>query len=130
MPIITVITGLLLIIVGIVSRLLSDTTSLTIHIPTAIGVVFVGLGLLARRPTWRKHVMHAAAAVALLAVIGSMPGLVRLPGLLAGQDVGHPLAVIARSLTALICAGFVGLAVRSFIAARLPRQAAASSTPG
>ena len=57
MPTITVITGLLLIVIGVVSRVLSDTTSLTIYIPSALGVVFVVLGLLARRPTWRKHVL-------------------------------------------------------------------------
>jgi hypothetical protein len=130
MPTITIITGLLLIVVGVGSRLASDTTSLTIHIPTVLGVLFVGLGLLARRPELRKHVMHAAAALALLAVFGSLPGLLRFPALLAGQDVGHPLAVIARSLTAVIGAGFVALAVRSFIAARRARQAAASGTPG
>ena len=129
MPTITVITGLLLIVIGVVSRVLSDTTSLTIYIPSALGVVFVVLGLLARRPTWRKHVMHVAAGVALLALFGSFRGLLLLPNLLAGQEVGNPLAVIARSLTALICAGFVGLAVRSFIAARLARKAAASGTP-
>jgi hypothetical protein len=126
MPTITIITGLLLILIGVGSRLLSDATGQAMPILIAIGVLFVVLGLLARRPRLRKHVMHAAAGLALLAVVVSLPGTLRLPALLAGKDVGHPLAVIANSLTAFICAGFVGLAFRSFVAARLAREAAGS----
>ncbi len=123
MPLITIVTALMLIALGIVCRMLSDSASITVLIPAILGILLLAAGLIARRPGARRHAMHAAAGLALLALMGSAGGLVQLPALLAGQEVARPLAVIARSLTFLLCAGLLGLAIRSFIAARRARAA-------
>jgi uncharacterized membrane protein HdeD (DUF308 family) len=125
MPIITIIVGCLLIVLGVGSRLLSDSPSVTVLIPAFLGVAYVVAGLVALRPAARKHAMHAAALLALLGIIGSVGGLAKLPALLSGGEVERPLAVVARSLTCLISVVFLGLAIRSFVVARILRRSAA-----
>ena len=71
----------------------------------------------------RKHAMHAAAAVGLIALLGSASGFFKLFSLLAGEEVLRPGAVIAQSIMFVLSALFVGLAVNSFITARRNRQA-------
>ena len=62
-----------LVIVGIVITIASDSESVTSLITAFVGAVFVGLGLLARaKPGLNHHVMHAAAGLALLGVLGSL----------------------------------------------------------
>ncbi len=127
MPLITIVLAVLLIVLGVVSRGLSDSPSLTMLIPAALGGLFLIAGLLALRSGLRKHAMHGAAMLALLGIAGSVGGLVTLPTLLAGGEVVRPLAVIARSLTCVLCAGFLILAIRSFIAARRARVSASAA---
>jgi hypothetical protein len=125
MPIITIIIAILLIAVGVGARMLSDSPSLTILIPAALGLLLLIAGLLALKAGLRKHAMHGAAMVALLGIVGSIGALPQLPALLSGGEVQRPLAVGARSLTFLFCAVLLVLAVRSFIAARRARSAGA-----
>jgi hypothetical protein len=126
MPIITLVLGVLLIALGLTMRAISESPSMTILIPAFLGAALALCGGLALRQGLRKHAMHAAAAVALLAILGSVGGLVKLPALLAGGEVERPLAVIARSITAVLCLAYLGLAIRSFVVARLARRAAAA----
>jgi hypothetical protein len=62
--------------------------------------------------------MHAAAAVGLLGFLGGAGKLI------AGLAKGNPsgLAVFSQAGMAVLCALFVVLAVRSFIAARRARE--------
>jgi hypothetical protein len=118
--------GVLLIIIGVTAYLFATAASLTALIPAFLGVLFVITGVLGRsRPAWRRHAMHAAAAVALLGLLGSLGGVTQLFTLLGGGTVARPVAVVAQSLTALLCLVFLVLAVRSFIQARRGREPAA-----
>ena len=49
-------------------------------------------------------------------------GLMGLPALLSGSEVERPAAVVSQSIMAILMAVFVGLCVRSFIAARRARS--------
>lgn len=124
MPTFTIIIGLLLIVLGVASRMLSDSPSITVLIPAFLGLAFLIAGLVALRDGARKHAMHAAAMLALLGIIGGAPALLHLPALLSGGEVVRPLAVGARSLTVLLCAVFLVVAIRSFVRARLLRRTA------
>lgn len=117
MPRVTMGLGILLIVVGVVAYLASGADSPTALLPAGLGVVIAGLGILARREPLRRHALHAALVVALLGLLGTLPQLAELPGLFGG-DAERPLAVVASAVTALACAGYVVLGVRSFIAAR------------
>lgn len=121
MAVLTVFIGLLLIALGVVSYEMSGAASVTALIPSAFGVVFLILGIVARNERRRKHAMHAAVALALLAFLASAPALLALPALLGGEEVARPAAVIARSVMAVLTLVLVVAGVRSFIAARRAR---------
>jgi len=89
----------------------------TALIPVVFGVLLGACGLVARKESLRKHAMHTAAAVALVGFLPSAPGLLGIPSLLAGE-AARPAAVVLRSVMALLCLGFLAVAVRSFVAAR------------
>lgn len=124
MPIVTCVIAVLLLALGVVSRLLSDSPSLTVLIPAFLGGLLLIAGLIAFKAGARRHAMHAAALLALGGLAGGAAALVHLPALLSGGTVERPMAVASRSLTFLLCAVLLALAVRSFINARLARRAA------
>ena len=77
MPIKAATSGGVLIALGVIVTLVSDSQSVTSLIPAFIGAVFLILGLLARaKPDLSHHLMHALAAIALLAVLGSLGSLI------------------------------------------------------
>jgi len=110
--------GGLLIVVGVFITIVSDSGSATSLIPAFIGAVFVVIGLVARaKPDWNKHLMHAAAAIALLGVVGSL-----------GSAIGRSStgwALVAQITTIVVLGVFLVLAIQSFRAARLAREAEA-----
>ena len=87
-------------------------------IPAFVGAVFVvlgGVGL--AKPDLNHHVMHAAAAIALLAVLGSIGSAIGRGS--TGWALAAPLTTI------VVLGGVLYLAGQSFKAARLARQAEA-----
>lgn len=114
--------GALLIVLGLVGYIAAGAESITALIPAFFGLPILVLGLLGRRDTLRKHMMHAAAALALLGFAGSARGLGSLMNMLAGHDVPRPFATIMQSLMALLTFAFVVFAIKSFIDARRQRM--------
>ena len=122
MPRITVIFSLLYIALGLGGFFLTGAVHKTALIPAAIGVVLLVLGLLGGRENLRMHVMHAALLIGLLAFLGTAKGLFTLPAAFAGT-AERPNAIYAQAATALLSVVYLGLGVRSFIAARRARAA-------
>ena len=122
MPKVAVVYGTLLVALGLGGYLGFGRTSWTALIPAAIGLPVLLCGLLAHREAYLKHAMHAAAALGLLGFLGSLPGLLRLPRLLAGGEVARPNAVAIQSAMAVLSFLFVLLCVRSFLDARRARK--------
>lgn len=117
---ISLLTGLVLIVLGVVVTVASDSQSVTSLIPAFIGVVYVVLGVVGTaRPAVNHHVMHAAAALSLLAILGSL-------GSLVGRG-SEGWAAVAQVGTVVVTGVFLALAIRSFRAARRDRGAAAVS---
>ncbi len=114
--------GGLLIALGFGGWFATGQESPTALIPAGFGLLLAALGLLARKENLRKHAMHGAAMVGLLGLLGSARGLMGLPALLGGT-AERPAAVISQTLMAVLCAVFVWLCVRSFIAVRRAREA-------
>ncbi len=123
MPKITLITGSLLVILGILSYVVTGMQSATALIPSFFGVIFVILGALGFKENLRKHVMHAAAALALISMIATFKGGV-LGGitLLSGGEVARPPAAISMGIMFVICLIFLILCIRSFVVARLLKK--------
>jgi hypothetical protein len=127
MPRLTIIYGLLLAILGIGAYFASGQASVTALIPAFFGVPLAALGLLALGDGARKHAMHAAAALATLGLLGTAPGVIKLIGALAGDELARPTAVAVQTIMAVLSAVFVALCVRSFIQARRDASAAQAS---
>ena len=113
--------GVVLIAVGVIGYVATGMQSWTALIPAIIGVLFAVLGVVARNPGYRKHAMHAAAALALLGFAGTVPGVIKLFRWMGSEEPARPAAVVSQSVTAVLCLVFLVLCVRSFIHARRQR---------
>jgi lysylphosphatidylglycerol synthetase-like protein (DUF2156 family) len=120
----TIVFGVLLIALGLSGYFGTGRTSLTALIPAAFGIALAGLGAMARDAAKRKMAMHIAAVLGLIGYLACIPGLFKLPLLMAHQEVPRPAAVISQSIMAFLTAIFVVLCVRSFRAAQKLRQKA------
>ena len=121
MPLLTIVLGLLLGALGVYGYASASPPHVTALIPAFFGALFVVLGVLAGRPALRKHAMHGAAALALLGVLGSLRGVGDAARLLSGGVVARPAMATSQGIMFVLCAIFLALCVRSFIAARRER---------
>ena len=119
----TIAFGIAFIVLGAGGYLGSGMASPTALIPAAFGVLFCIMGALARDEKKRKHAMHTAALLGLIAVLGSARGLAKLPSVIGGEPVERPAAVVAQSIMAVLGIVFVALCIKSFRDARRSRVA-------
>jgi hypothetical protein len=123
LPATTIFFGVLLIILGVGGYFVTGRHSLTAMIPAIPGLLFIILGALARDARYRKHTMHAAAALALVGFLAMIPGgLVALARWAGGTAPAKPAAVVSRCIMAGLMLVFLVLCVRSFISARRARR--------
>ena len=108
-------------VLGIAGFVLTGSTHKTALIPCIFGFLFLVFGFLARKDNLRKHVMHAAVLIALLAFLGTARSLPHLPELF-NDTAKKPAAIITQALNASLSLAFIFLAVRSFIQARRARS--------
>lgn len=115
----SIVTGIILTVLGLGGYAFSGGVSPTALIPAGFGVLFLVFGYLARTESMRRHAMHGAALLSLLGIIGSFKGTIAAVTLLGGGVVERPQAAIAQAVMAVTCVVFLLLAIRSFINARL-----------
>jgi hypothetical protein len=128
MPNIAALVGLLLSLLGPIFYFLGQpgARSLTAFIPLPFGLLILGAGLAARHPARRKHAMHLAAVLSLIALLGSLMGAKNFPKLLSGQaaSLPRPLATTEQFLMFVICLVFLVLCINWFISnRRKPKEA-------
>jgi uncharacterized membrane protein len=120
MPSTAIISGVLLILIGIfgyVFSIIDGNTSLTALIPAAFGLLLAILGFVAKsKENLRKHLMHAAVIVGLL---GFFIPTARLVSQISNIKIS--LAVLSQAAMALVCLFFVILSIQSFVNARRNR---------
>lgn len=120
LPRLTVTLGVVLVVVGVIGYLVSDSSSWTALIPAILGVVLAVCGVIGRsRPAIG---IHAALVVALLGALGTLRNVIGLGTLIAG-DAERPLAVISGTITFVLLVIYLVVGVRSFIAVRRERRA-------
>ena len=121
---VTIFIGVLLSLLGVGFFFAAVPHAPTSLIPLYFGIILVLLGALAMTEDTKRRmlVMHIAVTIGLLGFlfpfIRAVPGAIKM---LQGVAVAHPLAIEEQMLMALFCLVFVGLCVRSFIAARRAR---------
>ena len=71
------ISGAILIALGVIVTIVSDSGSATSLIPAFVGIILLALGLAASaKPAMGHHLMHMMAVIALLALLGSLGSLI------------------------------------------------------
>ena len=118
MILLTRVTGGLLIIIGVAGYVLTGAESVTALLPAILGLPLLGLGLWGGQEARRRTAVHIALVLALLGFLGTLVNVIELPAVLTGGEVERPTAVVVSSITSLVCLVYVGLGVRSFMAAR------------
>jgi uncharacterized membrane protein len=118
---ITLLFAVTYILLGVGGFVMTGSAHKTALIPCAFGILFVLFGLLAFKENMRKHAMHGAVLIALLAFLGTAKALPHLPDLFRGTTE-KPAAIITQSINAGISLLYILLAVRSFIQARRARS--------
>ena len=124
MPYITIVLGVILTLMGLWGYFGLGSGSITALIPAFFGVPFILLGVVALKESLLKHAMHAAAALAVLGLLGTIRGAFSFFKMMGGEEVARPEAVRVQAIMALLCAIFIALAVNSFIQARRNRARA------
>ncbi len=122
----TLVIAFLLILTGLAGYFLGHPDEAGAHHPTAlipayVGIVLAILGALAFKENLRKHVMHFAAMVGLLAAIGDGVQLVRTILNTSDRPEVRQLKLESMSATLILCVVFLVLCIRSFINARKNR---------
>ncbi len=115
-----------LIAVGAVAfaiALSNGKTAPTALIPAFEGVLLLICGLLAMKPAFLKHAMHAAAVIGLLGFLAAAGRMV--PKLIQGT-LHDPLVIASLTLMILLSGGFVLVCILHFRATRKAREADSS----
>jgi uncharacterized membrane protein len=115
---VSIVFGLILIILGLVSYFGISSESITALIPAFLGVPILILGFLSLNEKYLKHSMHAAAVLMLLGFGGTVSGLIKFFRMLGGEIFERPSAITIQAIMAVICLIFLVLAIKSFIDAR------------
>ncbi len=115
MPLVTILYGLFAIALGLYSY--SKSEAMTALIPAWIGIAAVLCGLLALKPSIRKHAMHFAAVIGL---VGAAGGAMALPkvGALFNGTAERPLAVQSQLILFVLSVIFLMFCIGSFRKAR------------
>ena len=121
---VTIAFGIVLILLGAVGFFATGSTHPTALIPAYWGVALTICGVIANSPSEKRRmlVMHIAVTVGLLGFLGSGVMAIIETVKAHGGPLAHPAAVESQAAMAVICLVYVGLCVRSFIAARRGRK--------
>ena len=123
----TMVFGVLLVVLGGIGFVATGSTHPTALIPAGFGLVLCVAGMLANTEDSGKRMlwMHVAVTVGLLGFVGGVMMSIMAFVKAHGGPLARPVATEEQAAMGAICAVFVGLCVRSFIAARRSRTVAA-----
>jgi hypothetical protein len=120
---ITIVTGVLLILLGLASYLYTGHQYPTSLIPSAFGILLVAFGSMAETPVQRRRMlaMHIAVTVGLLGFLATAAALVSVVQLIKGKLFPYPIAIEEKAAMSALLLIYVVLCVRSFIVVRRSR---------
>ena len=114
----SIILGIILIALGLISYFGISSESITALIPTFLGVPILILGYFALNEKYLKHAMHGALVLVILGFGGTIGGLIKFFRMLGGEVFERPSAIIVQAIMAVLCVVFLIFAIKSFIDAR------------
>ena len=114
----SILLGIILIALGLISYFGISSESITALIPTFLGVPILILGYLALNEKYLKHAMHGALVLVILGFGGTVGGLIKFFRMLGGEVFERSSAITVQAIMALLCLIFLIFAIKSFIDAR------------
>lgn len=118
----TYIYAIALMLIGIIGYIITSAQSITALIPTFFGIIILILAIVAKNESKRPLMMHIAAGLALVGLLATVSGIVKVISLLGGAEIARPAASISQAIMALFSAGYLSLSISSFISARKNRS--------
>jgi len=120
---ITIFFGILLVLLGGASFVLTGHKFPTSLIPVVFGILLIVFGRLAETPETRRRMlfMHIAVTVGLLGFLATASSLFSAVQLFKGKLFPYPAAIEEKAAMSLLLLIYVLLCVRSFITARRTR---------
>ena len=124
---VTILFGIILILLGVLTYMQTGSQFPTSLIPAYFGAVLAILGALSRTTDLKRRAlyMHIAVTLGLLGFLGTAKSIVDYVRMKNGMQVKFPVAVEEKAAMACLLLVFVLLCVRNFIEARQARQARA-----
>jgi hypothetical protein len=121
----TIVFGVLLILLAITGFVTTGSAHPTALIPGGFGLLFVLFGVMANTADSKKRMlwMHISVTLALLAFLSTIPADIDSFRLSRGVEFPHPAAILEKAAMSLLCLIYVLFCIRSFINARVIRQA-------
>jgi hypothetical protein len=122
----TIIFGIILVLLGVLTYMGTGSKFPTSLIPAALGILLAIFGALARTTDMKKRglYMHIAVTVGLLGFLGTAKSIVDYVRMQMGMQFKLPLAVDEKAAMAALLLVYVVLCVQSFIAVRKARKQA------
>ena len=114
----SILLGIILIALGLISYFGISSESITALIPTFLGIPILILGYLALNEKYLKHAMHGALVLVILGFGGTVGGLIKFFRMLGGEVFERSSAITVQAIMALLCLIFLVFAIKSFIDAR------------
>lgn len=115
-------TGIILIILGLISYFGISSESITALIPAFLGIPVLILGILALNEKYLKHSIHAVTVLLLLGFAGTVSGLIKFFRMISGEVFQRPSAIIVQAIMAVLCLIFLIFAIKSFVDVRKKRN--------
>jgi len=116
----SIVFGIILIILGLVSYFGISSESITALIPAFLGLPMLILGWIAQNEKYLKHAMHGAAVLMLISIIGASVRI--LSNVSFNQSFVFSEPVIIQILMVLISLIFLILVVKSFFDSRKTKK--------
>lgn len=99
-----IILGIVLVVVGVGSYVLSDFASITALIPAVFGVLIAILGMVGYLGTDRQRLAaYGIGLLAVLGVLGSTRGIPDIIALLTGEAVESTISAVSQGTIIIIC---------------------------
>ncbi len=93
----SIVAGVVLVLVGVLSHVLSDFASLTALIPSVFGFVFIVLGVVARSTDASRPAILSIAVLAVLGIGGSLRGVPDIVALVTGGSPESTVGAVSQA---------------------------------
>lgn len=95
--------GIILVILGIISYIVSGMASVTALIPSILGGILTIFGILIYKKIYTKISIYVSGIISIVGLLGSLRGIPQTITLISGGEVPRPLATISQTVTVILC---------------------------